>query len=452
MDYRSPSCITECADTQITVMIMQNIPLAICLGAGITGMSCARFLRDRGYHVRITDDNPSKLSMQGAISIEETIQQLHEGGVSLLVASPGVMLEHAVLVAARKNKVSIVGDIELGFCHMPEKRPILVGVTGTNGKTTVTLLIEHILKKAGKVAYAVGNIGNAFLDEFESRMKADVLIIEVSSQQLEHITTPCFDIGCIVNITPNHLDWHGSMEAYVAAKMRLKKLMTTPSLLVKQELSHYFPHEVESIGDCAGLAIVQGDIVCSEKNDGHCSALLLKSFPHDQENFLFAYGVARKLGISSATAMEAFESFIKPPHRIQFLGCYNGISYYDDSKATSVAAVIRAVQSVAAPIQLIAGGVHKGEPYSTWIPHFKNRVQKVFAIGEAKGIIKNDLAADVEVVLCDSLQDAFSAAQQEAKEGDSILLSPGCSSWDMFASYKERGQKFQELVGAISTL
>ncbi len=441
----------------------------VCLGAGVTGVSVARLCVSHGWQVMITDDAHNKAyaaceklssAWVSAHSVADMMTLLHTAAVDSVIVSPGIKLSHPLLVLARQKNIAILGDIEFGLQLLPKKGPQLVAITGSNGKTTVTLLVEHMLRYAGKKAKAVGNVGNAFLD-YVIDPQEEVLVLEISSQQLEYLYCsdkekihPVFDAGCIVNISPNHLDWHGSMEDYVAAKLKLSSLVKQDGMYVSVECMHYpeLYGKAHVIGRDVSMSATH--VVRFRKEEALISEKLQKSFAHDKENFLFAYAIAVQLGVKPEVAMLAYESFTKPEHRIQFLKTHQGISYYDDSKGTNIAAVIRAVTSVPGPVHLIAGGVHKGEPYSSWIPYFKGVVNHVFAIGEAKTLIQQDLEPAIQVTLCDSLESAFALAcnfsvSSIAKEGGSVLLSPGCSSWDMFQSYKERGKRFQELVAKL---
>ncbi len=400
------------------------------IGLGKSGKSAREFLESRGYRVWATDD---KLQ-EGAISAEEFVQKDFE----FVVISPGVPLSHKAAVAITYKNIPLFCDVELAFRNIRNRKAL--GITGSNGKTTTTSLTAHILQ-----AKAVGNIGLPILSELDDGK--ETLVIELSSFQLETMSANALDAACILNITPNHLDRHGTMEAYAAAKGRIELcLKPDGALWVKDGLKGHFHFGFDPRCDLYsdGMHLFR----FGQKEEGLPDSLQGK-FSYEVENYMAAYALCRHLDTAPEVCRAAFDTFTKPKHRLQYVATKNGFHFYDDSKATSVDAVLRAVESIQNPIVLIAGGVHKGYPYHVWQKPFKDKVRACVLIGEAKELIEKDLEHAVPTLFADSLEEALQKAMQLAIQQDAILLSPGCASYDMFSSYEERGNKFQELVNAL---
>jgi UDP-N-acetylmuramoylalanine--D-glutamate ligase len=353
-------------------------------------------------------------------------------------------------------------------CREIEKK--CVAVTGTNGKTTVTLLTTHVLQSAGIKARALGNIGvplTAAVDELEST-QAEVFVIELSSFQLETMKTKFIDAGVILNITPDHLDRYFSVQEYAAAKIGMEKNLKDDGVLFVERKcldvygalfssNHHLSYGYDSqdhlhcslqgmscnkklLWDAAEL----NRVIRPEKED---TAGLQKS--HHLENIMAAYGLCSTFSITPQQFLAGLASFQKPAHRIEFVRSLDGVNYYDDSKGTNIDAVIRAVEELDGDIILIAGGVDKGFPYTPWIDPFKDKVKAICAIGQAKEKIQNDLKESIPVICFDGFKDAITHAVGLARKGDCVLLSPGCSSFDMFKDYAHRGQEFQRIVNSL---
>ncbi len=400
------------------------------IGLGKSGKSARDFLQAQGYRVSSTDDKVQ----EGTLSAEEFVQKDFE----FVVISPGVPLSHKVATAIAYKNIPLFCDVELAFRNIKNRKA--VGITGSNGKTTTTSLTAHILK-----AKAVGNIGLPILSELDNTDQT--LVIELSSFQLETMSTKALDAACILNITPNHLDRHGTMEAYTAAKGRIELcLKPDGALWVKEGIKGHFHFGFTTSCDLYsdGSHLFRFGL----KEDGLPDSLHNK-FSYEVENYMAAYALCRHLDISPEVCRASFDTFTKPKHRLQYVATKSGLHFYDDSKATSVDAVLRAVESIQNPIVLIAGGVHKGYPYHVWQKPFREKVRACVLIGQAREIIEKDLEHAVPTLFAESLEDAVQKAMLLSREQDAILLSPGCASFDMFSSYEERGNKFQELVNAL---
>ena len=327
------------------------------------------------------------LSAKGASQFIQKMgdEVVSEGG-DIIVISPGYPLSHPVAVEGRRLGKEIIGEMELGMRYVQNR---CLAITGTNGKTTATMLTAHVLNQTGTKARAVGNIGLPLCSYLLDPDPEEVLVVEVSSFQIETMKTPIFAAGGITNITPDHLDRYDSYDEYAAMKYRLRHFVKGP--------------------------FYQGDDLAF-----HLSGLSREAF------------------------VQASLDFIRPPHRIEHIKTVDGISFYNDSKGTNVDAVCYAVKALSQPLILIVGGRDKGASYDIWNPLFENKVKRVLAIGEAAEKIQRELKMEVELV--GTLEKALEKSIAYATPGDAVLLSPGCSSFDQFENYIERGNTFKRLV------
>lgn len=434
----------------------------LVIGLGISGKSAALFLKKQGAHVIGVDRdyeslrNTSVLEQLQAMDIECFSENclLDIKSFNLVVVSPGVPQTHSLYQAALKAGIEVIGEIELAFRSLNKT---VLGVTGTNGKTTVTLLVEHVLNHWGKKAKALGNVGVP-LTEALCEDGYEIAVVELSSFQLETLRSPIIDRGVILNITPDHLDRYPSFEEYAKAKIRMQSLLKEDgelyveenvllnhkSLFVKKENIYTYGYS----SDCDLWTDLSR--VISKTDEEFSLPKDLQGKPsHDLENVLGAYALCRKAGITGDQFCQAFATFEKPPHRIQFVKTIHGVDYYDDSKGTNIDAVCRAIDYFSGKVILIAGGVDKGAPYTPWIAPFKDKVRCICAIGQAASKIKGDLEQNFPIQLFDSMEAAVRFASKMAVAGDTVLLSPGCSSFDMFKNYAHRGEEFQRIVSVL---
>ncbi len=330
----------------------------------------------------------------------------------------------------------MIGEIELGFRYF--KNPA-IGITGTNGKTTVTLLIAHILNAAGKKAMALGNVGVP-LTSFEGDSN-EILVVELSSFQLETLKTKCLDAAVFLNLSPDHLDRYPSVKEYGKAKLSIVNVLKPNGIFFagKKIPKRYFNTS----------SPIFFDDVQDIKKSSLLSYLNQKDARVNMQNALAAYRLCSLFGVSDATFLKALTTFQSPPHRLEYIGETKGISFYNDSKATNIESVLHAVKTLSGPLILIAGGVDKGYPYFPWKKAFRNKVKCIFAIGLAAKKIKEQLESDFKVIIADSLSDAVQQAYRCAEAKDQILLSPGCSSYDNFRNYEHRGEEFKNILKEI---
>jgi len=388
----------------------------LVLGLGVSGRAVATLLLREGHTVVGVDKDPQIVAQSGF--------EAHLEGVLLdldrfdqVVVSPGISPETLLYSLAKRRGIPLIGEAAFALQRLSQK---CLGITGTNGKTTVTLLTEHLLKACGKRARSVGNVGyplSAYLLEADPE---EILVVELSSYQLETMEGALLDAAVILNITPDHLDRYASMQAYGEAKWQIARCLKPGAPLYVQE-----------------------------------GALQFGTFPlasiFREENYALENRRAAELLLSACDLGEEdlaphFATFQRPSHRIEYVLEKNGIHFYDDSKGTNVDAVVQAVKSMERPVILIAGGVDKGASYAPWADFFPGKVKKIVLIGEAAEKIYRELEKIVTVEIVHSLDIAVHRAYAMAESGDSILLSPGCSSFDQFRDYVHRGEVFQSLV------
>lgn len=434
----------------------------LIIGMGVSGRAAAEFLIKQNLSVVGVDSRAEDLASQ------ETFAELEKKGVFVfsdkeplnissfdeIVLSPGINPMHPLLARAKELNIPVIGEAELAFRHLGSRRAL--AITGTNGKTTVTLLVEHILNSSGFKARALGNVGVPLTESLQELEPAEIVVAELSSYQLETMNARVFDAAVILNITPDHLDRYRSMEEYAKAKSRLQHCVKTDgSFYVFSDIVKPFGHLLEA------HFTTFGDTLTSQYwTDGHNvkeEGCLSFSLPqgkspmprHDSLNALACWLLCKQVGVTSEQFISALSTFHKPPHRIELVRTLDGVSYYDDSKGTNIDAVIQAVSSMPSSVYLIAGGVDKGSSYLPWREAFEGRVKEIFVLGQAAEKIRQELGSFFKVTRVISLPQAVRFAADKAAEGDSVLLSPGCSSFDMFRDYAHRGEEFQKSVNQL---
>jgi UDP-N-acetylmuramoylalanine--D-glutamate ligase len=435
---------------------------ALVIGFGLSGRSAAQFLLDHNWQVAAVDKNAHLLCREPEVKslIAKGIPLLGEtehfavDAFQLAVISPGIPPENPLAEKLRQAGIECIGEVELAFRYMKNKA---IGITGTNGKTTVTLLLEHILQKAGKEVKALGNVGVPLAQSLPQLSNEAVVVAELSSFQLETLHKRNLEAAVILNITPDHLDRYANMQAYAEAKALIGKIVKEGGLfLVYEAPLKEFPQIFMGMsplsygyGETADYRTDLESIYFRGKKQCDLPHSLKGHKSHDLENFLAAFVLATHCKVTPNDIINSYDTFTKPHHRIEFIAEKNGVAFYDDSKGTNIDSVLRAVDSMARPTILIAGGVHKGFSYASWIEPFKGKVKKIFAIGQSAPIIERELSVWIPVQVCSSLQEAVDQGYQMANPGDAILLSPGCSSFDMFKDYVHRGEEFVRCVNGL---
>ncbi|MBW7994983.1 MAG: UDP-N-acetylmuramoyl-L-alanine--D-glutamate ligase [Candidatus Glassbacteria bacterium] len=436
-------------------------------GAGRSGIAAAELLLDRGYRVRLTDSTSSAelekncrpLAARGAtISLGEQTAAFAAGS-DFIVLSPGIDERGELFASPELDGVPVFGEIEIAYWYSP--LPILA-VTGTNGKSTTVSLLGLMLAEAGIKNTLAGNIGLALCNAVRNLKDEAVLVAEISSFQLH--TTESFHprMAVLLNLSPDHLERYDTLEHYYRMKFRIFERMGGGDLAVlnagdreigaRAELAGEVPAARFSLSRHTGsLAFVEdGAVRLRAPEGGSVEVVSLDCIrlrgTHNLENVLAATAAAAACGADEASIGRAITGFGGLPHRLEPVDDLDGIAYFNDSKATTVDSVLRAVQSFPGPLVLIMGGRHKGSSFAPLAGELGSKARAVIAIGEAAGIIGRDLGDAVAVTGAGSLEDALIKARKQAEAGDVVLLSPGCSSFDMFASYEERGDEFKRIV------
>ncbi|MFC2049151.1 UDP-N-acetylmuramoyl-L-alanine--D-glutamate ligase [Chlamydiota bacterium] len=399
---------------------------AIVLGLGVSGRAAASFLKSRGDEVLGVDRSEPVLDGIRVVS-DAGAPQLE--GVSLFVKSPGISFAHPWVKAALSSDIPVVGEIDLALAELAGRGKRVLAITGSNGKTTTTLLAAHLLQTNGTRALAAGNVGIPLLSQIDGDF--EVFVVELSSFQLEAIVVrPVFDGALILNITPNHLDRHPSFEDYIQAKLRI-------ALCLKEGAPLYVTEQVKQVCNTQMIKNLETILPLGYRDNRY------RLYPHDLENAAAAFALT---GVPLGVLQRGIDTFVRPPHRLEFVREVAGVKYINDSKATSVDAVIKAVRALDSPLVLIAGGVDKGGEYSDWLPHFRGKVKAVLALGAAAERIERELGQEMRVQKINSLQEGVQIAASLASKGDTVLLSPGCSSYDQFRDYQQRGERFTHIV------
>ncbi len=436
----------------------------LVIGLGASGCAAARFLIDSGAHVYGVDKNQGLLESEGISELREKgFQTLRESDpftiqfYDFCVVSPGIPQTQIHYKAACENGTEILGEIELACRYL--KNPC-IGITGTNGKTTVTLLVTHVLNYAGKKARALGNVGIPLIKEgVECKDPQEIFVIELSSYQLETLSTKVLDSAVILNITPDHLDRYASMETYAKAKIHIGQCLKENGNLYVDETCYkqfapLFKNKLVKLYGYQPTCNLRTDlekIFLKEKFEYILPQEYRGRRNHDIENVMAALALCVDIGVEAEIILEALKTFKKPSHRIEFVKLVNEVAYYDDSKGTNIDAVIRAVNSLDGQLVLIAGGVDKGSPYTPWIEAFEGKVKTICAIGQAATKIKQELSSKVPVEIFTTLDEAVRHAAHLASSGESVLLSPGCASFDMFRDYAHRGDEFKRIVNLLGS-
>lgn len=392
----------------------------------------------------------------GVVS-EEVIQS-----IDLLVLSPGVPTDTEFVKQFHDRKIPVWGEIELGYQFAKGK---LLAITGTNGKTTTTALLGQIVKEFNKSTFVVGNIGNPYTLEALNTVEDSVTVAEVSSFQLETALDFKPDVSAILNISPDHLNRHHTMENYVSAKESITKNQDKSNVCVlnyEDEYTRAFgercPANVFYFSSARrlekGIYLENENIYLSD--DYHSNFVMnihdMKLLGiHNVENVMAAIAMAISCGIPMVNVVKTIKSFQAVEHRIEFVSTKNGVDYYNDSKGTNPDAAIKGIKAMTRKTVLIGGGYDKGSEFDEWLEAFDGKVKWLILLGQTKEkiaecAIKHGFG---NIVYAQSLEEAVKMSEEKAESGDAVLLSPACASWGMFPNYEVRGNRFKELVQRI---
>lgn len=392
------------------------------LGWGKSGQAVGRYLQAKNEEFLGIDD------FVAGCAKNVDLAEIHT-----LVVSPGVKMDHPLLAAAKKRGITITSELEIALSLCKEREIPLIGITGSVGKTTTSLLLTHLLQRGGKRAFCLGNVGIPVLSFFLEEKQADMLVLEMSSFQIEKMQPkPLFDHVVILNLYTNHLDHHKNYEAYIRVKLSLMDFLKPQGeLMVSKEIFH--AHALRGKRVC----LYEQEKIARDLVKVYTGAI----FP---ENLMVAAVVAKRWGVTAT--IEDLNQFVAPLHRLENVAEIRGVSFINDSKATSVVATMRAVHSIKKKIILLAGGLDKGADFTPWIEPFKEKVKMMVVIGEAKEKLAQMCQGHLPVMKACTIQEAVELAFGKAEKDDCILLSPGCASYDQFKSYEERGECFKQAV------
>jgi UDP-N-acetylmuramoylalanine--D-glutamate ligase len=455
---------------------------AVIVGLGRTGLSCARYLHARGWRLAVTDTRRKPPELARLAELDPRIPVSAGGldtrlldGADRVIASPGVSLAEPFFVEARRRGLEIVGDIEL-FARAVDS-PV-VGITGTNGKSTVTTLVGRMAQRAGLSVRVGGNLGEPALDLLGpaeagsglSSQSTQLYVLELSSFQLEATTSLDLKAAAVLNVTPDHLDRYASVEDYAAAKARIFAHCETAVINLDDPLVVAMPRPGQKTLSFSLRASIGADYSCQITDRGASqpatragewwltrrgepllplSAMKIKGL-HNAANALAALALGDALGLARAAMLEELVSFPGLPHRSQWVADVHGVTYVNDSKGTNVGATVAAVSGMQGPLVMIAGGDGKNQDFAELAAVFRGKVRHTVLIGRDAAAIATALRGVCTLETCASLEEAVRAAARAAQPGDTVLLSPACASLDMFRDYTHRGAVFTEAVKELA--
>ena len=444
----------------------------LVVGAGISGIGSATLLEEKGALPVLYDSNEKlteetvreKLGKDSHAQIVlGTFPKELAKSLSLVVLSPGVPTDLDYVLYLKEQKLPVWGEIELAYNYGKGR---VIAITGTNGKTTTTSLVGQIMKEYHDNVYIVGNIGNPYTQAAPLMDDDTVSVAEISSFQLETIEYFHPQVSAILNITPDHLNRHHTMENYVAAKEAITMNQTKDDYCILNYENEY----TRNFGDRCPATVVwfssarrldnglfyEGEDIYLAK-DGNVQRLMnVKTDMNlvgicNIENVMAAIGIAMSAGVPMKNILDTVKRFVAVEHRIEYVATKKGVVYYNDSKATNTDAAIQGIKAMDRPTVLIGGGYDKGSEYDDWIESFDGKVKKLVLLGQTKKKIAECARKHGFDAICfaDTFEEALDICVKEAQPGDAILLSPACASWGMFPNYEVRGKIFKEYVNKL---
>ena len=442
----------------------------LVFGSGISGIGACRLLESMERDVILYDGNsslnPKELKRQIGedTSVQVILGDLQEEilhTLDLVVMSPGVPTDLPIVNQMREAGIPIWGEVELAYTY---GKGDVLAITGTNGKTTTTALLGEIMKNYRESVFVVGNIGNPYTTEVQNMEESSVVVAEISSFQLETIHAFRPRVSAILNITPDHLNRHHTMENYILAKEEIAKNQTEEDTCVlnyEDEVTREFGKNVRAKVLYfssqrkleKGIYLEDGNIIYKDGEPAllcHVNELKLLG-THNYENVMAATAMAAAYGVPMDIIRKTVKEFAGVAHRIEFVCEKKGVAYYNDSKGTNPDAAIKGIQAMNRPTLLIGGGYDKDSSYEEWIENFDGKVKYFVLLGQTKEKIAQAArnCGFENVILTETLEEAVTTCANLAQPGDAVLLSPACASWGMFKNYEERGDKFKEIVNAL---
>lgn len=447
-----------------------NNKRVLIMGIGVSGVATIRALANLGAKISINDlkdeeDLKDVLEEIKDIDVEKYLgnTKIDLSEFDLIVKSPGIPPSNSILLEAKKNNIKIINDIELGSEFSNSEN--IIAITGTNGKTTSTILLGEILGAGDHNVFIGGNIGKSIIEKMFKSQKDDIFILETSSFQLENTINFKPKISLVLNIKSDHLDWHGSLENYINAKKKIfqnQDLNDYTVLNYDDRLLRSFEKEIKSniiyfsIENKLdkGVYIDEGNIHINIQGENinlmPLDNLLLKG-RHNLENILGSIAVAYLMGVHIDEIRNRLLEFKGVEHRLEFVVEKSGRKFYNDSKGTNIDSSIKAIEAIEAPIILIAGGYDKKIEFEDFIKAFKGKVNMLILLGQTSLKIKETAEENgfTENFLVSNMEEAVNLAYSLSQRGDNILLSPACASWGMYKNFEERGKDFKETIDRL---
>jgi len=442
---------------------------AVIVGLGKTGLSCARYLHAHGWNIAVTDTRPKPPELARLHALDASIL-VRAGGLDTrllddavcVVASPGVSLAEPFFLEARRRGLDIVGDVEL-FARAVDA-PV-VGITGTNGKSTVTTLVGRMAERAGLKVRVGGNLGEPALDLLSAaerdEQRTELYVLELSSYQLEATESLDLKAAAVLNVTPDHMDRYGTLEDYAVAKARIFARCDTAVINLDDPLVAAMPRPGQRTLSFSLRASIGADYAVMNGADSKwwlsrrgepllaVSAMKIAGL-HNAANALAALALGEALGLPLPAMLTELTEFSGLPHRSQWVADVNGVTYVNDSKGTNVGATLAAVAGMSGPLVMIAGGDGKNQDFAPLREAFRGKVRHAVLIGRDASALAAVLDGICAIENAATLEDAVRAAARAAKPGDTVLLSPACASLDMFRDYTHRGAVFTQAVQELA--
>ncbi len=443
----------------------------LVFGTGLSGIAAAKLLLSEGAEVVLFDGNEELDRSRVLANFEEesrlslfagTLPAEAEAGLKRVILSPGVPPELPMIRKFAESGIPVWGEVELAW---RAAKGDLLAITGTNGKTTTTALLGEIMKRARADVKIAGNIGIPYTGIVEETTDSTVTVAEISSFQLETIDEFCPQVSAILNITPDHLNRHHTMENYAAAKLNIAKNQTEEMACVlnyEDEILRAHADEIRarivwfsSLRRLSEGIFLDGDRILFAENGEETFVIRTEELNllgrHNYENVMAACAMALSYGVPLEKIRETLRSFTAVEHRIEYVTEKRGVHFYNDSKATNPDAAIQAIRAMNRPTCLIGGGYDKDSSFTEWIRAFDGNVKVLVLIGQTREKIAQDARAVgfTDYLFADSLQEAVDLCYAHAENGDAVLLSPACASWGMFPNYEVRGRMFKEMVNAL---
>ena len=443
----------------------------LVIGSGISGVGSVKLLEHMGKKVVLYDSSDKLTSEEMRAKLPAESRAVCIAGelptdvlesTEAVVLSPGVPVDIPLVLALKEHGARVMGEIELGF---QEEKGSVVAITGTNGKTTTTTLVGEIMKawKGEDQVFVVGNIGNAYTSECLKTSEKTVTVGEISSFQLETICDFHPTVSAILNITPDHLNRHHTMEAYVAAKENITRNQTKQDTCVLNYENEY----TRAFGDRCPAGVIwfssareladgywlRGDKIMRSRGGASREVMDIHKDMNlvgicNVENVMAALAISEAFGVPEQTVLAVIRGFHAVEHRIEFVATKNGVDYYNDSKGTNPDAAIQGIKAMSKPTVLIGGGFDKQSEYDEWIDSFGGKVKWLVLIGQTREKIAECARKHgfEKIKFADSYDECLKLCTELAGPGDAVLLSPACASWGMFPNYEVRGELFKEYV------